>query len=252
MTICGRQYLRPFLFALLKLAAPFLSALLLAVPAARANTALDLDGVDDRLLLTGGEGSVYDVASSNFTLEMWVKTSSTTAQGFFSKRNDSGLDDRYALAMRAEGTVAAAFNTGSDVVSGASTVTVNDGNWHHLAMVRTGTYSLLVYIDGVLAITGSQTGPSTLSSIDTDRYPAVGSDYTGSRVEDRSAFMDGQIDELRFGTMRARQRKSRITKISSSSAGRAASMKPVLWPTSTSKAASPTATTADMRSSKIG
>lgn len=170
----------------------------MAAPSAYANTALDLDGVDDRLLLTGGEGSVYDVANSNFTLEMWVKTSSTTAQSFFSMRNGSGLDDRYALAMRAEGTVAAAFLTGSDVVSGASTVTVNDGDWHHLAMVRTGAYSLLVYIDGVLAITGSRTGPSTLSSIDTNRYPSVGSDYTGSRVEDRRAFMDGQIDELRF------------------------------------------------------
>ncbi|OOZ35886.1 hypothetical protein, partial [Solemya elarraichensis gill symbiont] len=38
------------------------------------SNALDFDGTDDRLLIPGGAGSVFDFQASDFTIEVWVKT----------------------------------------------------------------------------------------------------------------------------------------------------------------------------------
>ena len=96
------------------------------------------------------------IANVNFTIAMWVKTTSSAGQMYAIGNAGSGNGFRFGLSG---GVVAFLLGNGGFNEGTCGTKTVNDGNWHHIA----GVYDRAVltfrcYVDGAAA------GAGTLSS----------------------------------------------------------------------------------------
>ena len=88
------------------------------------------------------------------SVDLWVKT--TIGYGYmFSMGTGTGND--FYLSITAAGFVNASVK---GTVTSTSTVNVMDGQWHYLALTYSGSV-VLIYIDGVLAVTGSAAGAVT-------------------------------------------------------------------------------------------
>ena len=102
--------------------------------------------------------------TTDFTLEAWVNTTNNASSEIIQQRSASGFNGEYQLGVNANGTItfmvygggASQFNFSSP----ATSKYVNDGNWHHVAAVRSGNTGT-IYIDGsaVASATGSAVAP---------------------------------------------------------------------------------------------
>ncbi len=144
------------------------------------NTAIDLDGQNDHL-------RVQNTNSYNnpMTLEFWLKTSSSSFMDVFNW-SSSGTD--FARLYIQNGRIGYAEVAGSDVtVFDPTGTSINDGNWHHIAIIRDGS-NFSSYIDGVLNTTNSD-------------FVSTPSDATlvtiGRTWDTDDNYLDGVIDEIR-------------------------------------------------------
>lgn len=126
--------------------------------------------------------------SVNFTVEVWIKTSSKTKQVIIQQRN-GGYNGEYQLAVLSNGKVN--WWTYGDYAYGFNLVSqknINDGNWHYIAGAREDGKGL-VYIDGVLDISAYAPARNLDSAIKT----AIGRD-----IRDNSNNFIGLIDEVKI------------------------------------------------------
>jgi hypothetical protein len=147
-------------------------------------TAMYFDGTGDHLVMPDHNDFKFDGA---YTIDFWFYTSSTSGGCFFSK-HQVGVAN---IGLFINRTTAGAIRWQDDKNSIYAEVgsSLNNGAWHHLALVRQGDVSnnLKLYIDGTLASTQSGTTAQTQSS-----DLAVGY-YIG----DNSHYLNGYIDEFR-------------------------------------------------------
>ena len=122
------------------------------------------DGTGD--YLTVPYNPSFNLGTGNFTIEFWVKTSSTTAYANALRLGDTWTTGSWALYLNDSNgngypswwsfTLNAALST-----SGAL---VNNGAWHHIALVRSTT-TMTMYIDGTsrgtLSVSTSSVGNTT-------------------------------------------------------------------------------------------
>ena len=165
-------------------------ACLLAASQAFAQNALDLDGTDDYVSTTlagpsGGQAR---------TVEAWIKTT-----GNFIPGGGGGVQgvlvDWGSSATGARSTFnvlwanAIRFEVAGSGLSG--TIPVNDGVWHHVAMVYDplATNKISLYVDGALDVSGNI--PTTVNTATT--VPI----QIGRRVDGVNVF-PGTIDEVRI------------------------------------------------------
>jgi hypothetical protein len=113
--------------------------------------------------------------ATDFTLEAWVNTTSTAYGMIVQQRYSGGYNGEYEFAVNGDGTLAfMVYGSGNYQFNFSSTNTstpVNDGNWHDVAAVRSGTNGYL-YVDGKLV--GSASGP--LASLDPTFTIGIGAD----------------------------------------------------------------------------
>jgi len=145
-------------------------------------THLNFDGVDDRVELSNE--SNFDFTAT-FSMEAWIRVTSFTVawQTVISKGANGPRIHRYS------NTNFIAFGTGpgNDL---ASTVSVNDGNWHHIAATCSNGLKSL-YVDGTLQ--GTQTvGTPLVTNNDNVRIGSQIDTYSPIRA------FHGDIDEVRF------------------------------------------------------
>ena len=145
-------------------------------------THLNFDGVDDRVELSNE--SNFDFTST-FSIEAWIRVTSFTQewQTVISKGAEGPRIHRFGVSDFI------AFGTGpaNDLVS---TVSVNDGNWHHIAATCNNGFKSL-YVDGVLQ--GTQiVGTPLVTNNDNVRI--------GSQIDGYSTLraFHGDIDEVRI------------------------------------------------------
>ena len=105
---------------------------------------------NDRISIAS-HGDIDFTIGEDFSIFAWIKTSYQGYEYILDKRYyGGGICDGYLLAVWNTGLVRAslyAYNSGSSLTA-YSTSTVNDGEWHHVGMVRKGVY-LKIYVDGV-------------------------------------------------------------------------------------------------------
>jgi Concanavalin A-like lectin/glucanases superfamily len=157
-----------------------------------AETALEFDGRDDHVVIPHSTPLDF-TEDQDFTLEIWLKPAPSDAPEHvvsILEKGDGSGGYPYALRYQSRaGNVVAARSDGSTApVSLLSTIAINDGNFHHVALVKAGaTLSLL--IDGIAAATASDTtGSGARNSAPLHLASRGGTDD----------HFKGQIDEVRI------------------------------------------------------
>jgi Tol biopolymer transport system component len=155
--------------------------------AGEVGQAFSLDGVNDTVTFGNTLGNF---GTSDFTIDFWLRTTSTRGEDILSKRAVCGADDYFDIRISTTGKVGPEVGDSSTVVGFPSNRSVNDGAFHHIAVVRQGAVVRL-YIDGVLDSSATGTGVANVSN---SANLTVGS---GACVGvDGTEFFTGQLDEL--------------------------------------------------------
>jgi hypothetical protein len=143
------------------------------------------DGSGDYLALP--DNAALEPGSSNLTWEMWVNTTNSTQYAtLYSRTTASFSTGMWSLMMNlassTTGDVAfyvGDFNLSSPLLQ-TTGVSVRDGAWHHIAVVRNGS-AWTIYVDGISRATATWAG--TISDISGGPYVGsdqfYGRDYTG-------------------------------------------------------------------------
>ncbi len=118
-----------------------------AVAMTPPGNALNFDGANDYV---GINTTLGNFGTSNFTVEAWIKTTSTGNGSIVSKRTATTYGNYFRLTATASGKASLEINESSaaNYTFITGNTTINDGKWHHVAAVRTAT-QLLLYVDGV-------------------------------------------------------------------------------------------------------
>jgi hypothetical protein len=163
--------------------------------------ALDFDGIDDGVLV--GTSAAL-TGSGDFSLAAWVKVDPGSPTSTVIQQREpgaSGYQGEYMLNVNSSGTVNFfVYGTSAYQFNLTTAAAINDGQWHHLAAVRSGT-SGKVYIDGVEVVNGSGAIQALQS-----RAVSIGYDHRDSnkrfagliddvRIYER-ALSAGEIDDL--------------------------------------------------------
>src|ERR1035438_9115114 len=126
--------------------------------------------------------------SSSMTLAAWIKTTnSTRAESILSKYDSSGFEAGYLFMTTAGGTLGLRLGGNNLAAGGRQTLDskkINDGLWHHVAVVITLGQSVTFYVDGVqsssltvVSAAGTSSVPFEVGSISYIYYAAG---FTGS------------------------------------------------------------------------
>ena len=145
------------------------------------------DGTGDYLLARSND--VFNFGTGDFTVEFWINASAsgsyTQAIGTLVSGTEAGtwrIGNRFNSANQ----IYFARGTGSGFNEFQASVNVNDGNWHHVAVVRySGTVT--IYADGVASASSSITGTCTSTN------PL----YIGYNGRD-NAYVTGYMDDIRI------------------------------------------------------
>lgn len=152
------------------------------------NKALDFDGTDDYVETT------YSGISGNAarTVEAWIKTTANCDPN--NGGNQNVITDWGTASTGGRFTMNVLFNNGPRIeVSGSglnSKTAVNDGNWHHIAVVYnpSATYTFKIFIDGSL---------DTFGNIPTSVNTGTANNLLIGKRVDNAKYFDGSIDEVR-------------------------------------------------------
>jgi len=148
-------------------------------------TAYQFDGTSSYVQL--GTGPSLS-GTTDFTLEAWVNTTATAQGSVIQQRDHAGYNGEYELTVNASGMVSfMVYGGGYQFNNFSSPNAVNDGKWHHIAAVRSGTNGA-IYIDGNLA--ASQTS-TTVAPLD----PTIQT-YIGADMRDSVSYFNGLISDV--------------------------------------------------------
>ena len=123
--------------------------------------------------------------TGNFTIEMWINTSTTSVSGGASRTmwGTSSASYQGQLYLEVSTGKVVFGNTGSTFIKGTSNVA--DGNWNHIAISRSGTTCRL-FVNGTQEASGS-------NSVNYDAQPTFIGAFGAS-----DGFFNGYIDDLRI------------------------------------------------------
>jgi hypothetical protein len=140
------------------------------------------------LLLNAGHESTIS-GKLSFAVCAWVKTSTAARQDIVQQRDGTSRNGEFELFLDASGTVG--YYEFSDACFGAkcsSRAAVNDGKWHHVALVRdTDAGAVSIFVDGVV----DRTAPLSPVGISASRRFAIGCD-----LANMDSHFIGSIDEV--------------------------------------------------------
>ncbi|MBN8456809.1 MAG: cadherin domain-containing protein [Verrucomicrobia bacterium] len=151
-------------------------------------TAISLDGVDDEMDL-GVNASL--IGTTDFTIGMWIKIPMGTASPMYllSQREPgtTGYEGNYMVQVNTSGILNFSLYNGGYQFNLSSSVALNDGQWHHLALQRQGAAGR-IFIDGSLNASAAGTVKSLVS-----HRVALG---FNSRIG--GSYFKGAVDDLRI------------------------------------------------------
>lgn len=166
----------------------------------RFDDALSFNGANSYVFISdsqsgGTSGSGLDIGTRDWTVSAWVKTTASgmvvTKMGFVGGANPDG----WGLSVSGNGTVGALLHKSGggtvNIFAGDGAI-VNDGQWHHVAVVFNRAANMVRYVDG--AASGTQYSLSSLSgqSIDSTKQLRIGARaQTGDEI-----YFNGLVDDV--------------------------------------------------------
>ncbi|MBA3662816.1 MAG: T9SS type A sorting domain-containing protein [Bacteroidetes bacterium] len=158
-------------------------ATLIADRYGNTNSAYLFNGSSD---LITGTGLNFPMGNSPRTISLWVTTSSTgLSKCAFEYGVTSACNDVVLVGMTNVGKAWSANSCGSF----NSTLTINNGAWHHLAMVYNGAGTNTLYVDGVSAAMGTYTYNTQTSTFNIGRL-------TTQTQFSEWMYWDGKVDDI--------------------------------------------------------
>ena len=131
-----------------------------------AGAAVHINGADNSFVSFGS--AIGQFGTKDFSVALWVQTTDTLAlYDLIGNRADFGNGNFFSVRMTGDGTVSAEVDEDAagtnyiGVKSGKSGL--NDGNWHHIVVTRSGT-TLNLYIDGDLSKSGTGNGAANINN----------------------------------------------------------------------------------------
>ncbi len=134
-------------------------------------------------------------ASEQFTISMWFKRSTATAKEYLLTKSEEGVNGGYQLYMASDGDIVFEIDDDSAWGPDASVTTTaanyDDGQWHHVSVLKNGTTGIYIYIDGVFVVSNTSiSGVGSLVNNDS-LYIGVGDDGV-------SNYFNGSIDDIKI------------------------------------------------------
>jgi hypothetical protein len=159
--------------------------------------ALSLSGASSYVAVADAELS----GAVAFTISAWVKTSSTSPMCIFEASNDNaGSPSRVALSLNVGGRAVAFELWGGGTFSYRrifSSVSISDGQWHHVVATRNTGSQMFLYVDGV-GIMGADIGLTALSIatayIGAYRSATTNQNYFAGLIDDVRVYARGLTD----------------------------------------------------------
>jgi hypothetical protein len=149
----------------------------------KINYSLSFDGIDDYIV--GTDLDPFD----DFSATAWFKTSASGSIQRIVDKDGGGSNDYWTVYMTSTGTIQTDLRNGAGATTNVTTTkTFNDGNWHHLAYVRSGT-NIYLYVDGLVAASGTKTAFTFNNAV------SLGIGNASSPVGGQ--YFKGQIDDVR-------------------------------------------------------
>ncbi len=150
--------------------------------------ALDLDGTDDRVLVTTNSGLE---TNTNVTVALWINpddAAKATSQQLASKYSSTPQNGYVLYIPASVNTIKWELRLGSCCQAVQALTALVNGTWQHVVATYDGA-TLKVYINGVLENSSASSG--TLTSTNN---LALGADWSGATVQP----FDGRMDEVRL------------------------------------------------------
>src|SRR5207253_1096558 len=104
--------------------------------------------------------------TADFAVAFWLRTTAAGPQAVLGDRVTAGDGNFFSVCMDDAGHLVAELEqdaAGTNDVALTSTGVVNDGAFHHVALVRSGT-TLSLYLDGALDSSAASAGVTNLTS----------------------------------------------------------------------------------------
>lgn len=134
--------------------------------------------------------NIANFGTSDFTVAFWIK--STTIGGQAVMENRVSCYNGQFWSIRSGGQVTIEIDDGSTDFAVTGSVNVADGNYHHVAVVRSGR-ALSIYVDGLLDATAP--GPKKINVGSPAVFQAGSSVCSGL---DGTVNLTGQLDEIQL------------------------------------------------------
>ena len=150
--------------------------------------AYSFDGIDDYIDLGDPSDTSLDFAG-NFSIEAWINFSSLPGVEamIFSKVGDSGAG--YYFAIDSTGKLKGVI-VGGSTATAQSSMSLNNGKWQHVMMVRTDN-KVDLYING--SLDGTNTAPAQIGNVGSSLHAMIGlSSHSVTR------YFTGQIDDVKI------------------------------------------------------
>lgn len=171
-----------------------------------SDTAVTLNGTSQYIRagfgVYGGMGSL--MATAGITIELWIKGGSLgTSDGIVTATNTGGANAQYMyFSVKASNADALSFfvseDSGTDYIEYTTDddIGINDGGWHHIAVVADPTgQSGQFYVDGVAVTTNvNVSGGGADALVDFNSNLHVGAFYTTGGTY--TAYLPGSVDEV--------------------------------------------------------
>ena len=152
--------------------------------AGRSGLGLSMPGTGGGYAARPANDTAFDLASGDFTIQIWVKLSTAlyTEQVFVEKFSGS-QGPGWTLLKMWNNELEFYANPTTVVMSGATNITV--GVWHHIAARRAGTKFDVIY-DGVVTASGDSDAA----------VPVTGQPLLVGRRNSGASGVDGTVDDL--------------------------------------------------------
>ena len=110
------------------------------------NTAISFTGANEDYVDCGNDAELQ-LGIHDLTVEFWLKTSASGVQRIIGNGGHTDLDDGYSIWILNNGKLRAGLGDGTTSDGKQSNEVVNDGNWHHCAIVFDRDDKLRVCVD---------------------------------------------------------------------------------------------------------